>query len=111
MSWGVVACRTRLLDYRRPLQHGHHQLQPAPHALSGRVYAAGGGRGDCSIDSTVEAVIARLHAYGIAAVTAVTSAWYWGRVRLFLIVAHHGWAAAVRDSRGAEMDRLGWIPD
>ena len=34
-------------------------------------------------------------------------AWYWGRVRLFLVVAHHGWAAAVRDSRGAEMDRLG----
>ncbi|KAF0292665.1 hypothetical protein FJT64_009363 [Amphibalanus amphitrite] len=22
--------------------------------------------------------------------------WYWGRVRLFLIVAHHGWAAATR---------------
>ncbi|KAF0286749.1 hypothetical protein FJT64_001494 [Amphibalanus amphitrite] len=33
--------------------------------------------------------------------------WYWGRVRLFLIVAHHGWAAAVRDSRGSEMERLG----
>ena len=34
-------------------------------------------------------------------------AWYWGRVRLFLIVAHHSWTAAVRDSGGSEFDRLG----
>ena len=34
-------------------------------------------------------------------------AWYWGRVRLFLIVARHGWAAAVRDSRFADLDQLG----
>lgn len=34
-------------------------------------------------------------------------AWYWGRVRLMLIVAHHGWAAAVDDARSADMDRLG----
>lgn len=34
-------------------------------------------------------------------------AWYWGRVRLFLIVAHHGWSAAVSDARTSEMDRLG----
>lgn len=33
--------------------------------------------------------------------------WYWGRVRLFLIIAHQGWAAAVRDSRTADMERLG----
>ena len=33
--------------------------------------------------------------------------WYWGRVRLFIIVAHHGWAAAIADAREAGMDRLG----
>lgn len=33
--------------------------------------------------------------------------WFWGRVRLFLIVAHEGWAAAVRDARTSDMDRLG----
>ena len=33
--------------------------------------------------------------------------WFWGRVRLFLVVAHEGWAAAVRDARSSEMDRLG----
>lgn len=34
-------------------------------------------------------------------------AWYWSRVRLLLIVAHHGWAAAIDDSHTSEMDRLG----
>ena len=34
-------------------------------------------------------------------------AWYWGRVRLFIIVAHQGWAAAVRDARTSDMERLG----
>ena len=33
--------------------------------------------------------------------------WYWGRVRLFLIIAHQGWAAALRDARTSDMDRLG----
>lgn len=33
--------------------------------------------------------------------------WFWGRVRLFLVVAHEGWAAAVRDARSHDMDRLG----
>ena len=33
--------------------------------------------------------------------------WYWGRVRLYLIIAHQGWAAAVRDSRTTGMERLG----
>ena len=33
--------------------------------------------------------------------------WYWGRIRLFIIVARHGWAAALQDSRYADMDRLG----
>lgn len=33
--------------------------------------------------------------------------WYWGRVRLFLIVAHEGWSAAIGDARVADMDRLG----
>ena len=35
------------------------------------------------------------------------SAWFWGRVRLMLIVAHHGWAAAISDAQHADMDRLG----
>ena len=33
--------------------------------------------------------------------------WFWGRVRLYIIVAHHGWAAAIADAREAGMDRLG----
>jgi len=33
--------------------------------------------------------------------------WYWGRVRLFLIVAREGWSAAIGDARVADMDRLG----
>ena len=33
-------------------------------------------------------------------------AWYWGRVRLFLIVAHHVWRAAVSDAETSNMDRL-----
>ena len=33
-------------------------------------------------------------------------AWYWGRARLF-IIAHQGWAAAVRDARTSDMERLG----
>ena len=33
--------------------------------------------------------------------------WYWGRVRLFLIVAHHGWGAAVADAQHSDMERLG----
>ena len=32
-------------------------------------------------------------------------AWYWGRVRLF-IIAHQGWAVAVRDARTSDMERL-----
>ncbi|KAF0303910.1 hypothetical protein FJT64_024167 [Amphibalanus amphitrite] len=35
------------------------------------------------------------------------SHWFWGRVRLFLIVAHEGWGAAVRDARSSDMERLG----
>lgn len=35
------------------------------------------------------------------------SAWYWGRIRLMLIVAHHGWAAAISDAQHSDMDRLG----
>ncbi|KAF0295436.1 hypothetical protein FJT64_006992 [Amphibalanus amphitrite] len=34
------------------------------------------------------------------------SHWFWGRVRLFLIVAHEGWGAAVRDARSSDMERL-----
>lgn len=34
-------------------------------------------------------------------------AWFWGRVRLFIIVAHHGWGAAVADSKTSSMERLG----
>ena len=33
--------------------------------------------------------------------------WYWGQVRLFLIVAHRGWAAAVSDARATDVDGLG----
>ena len=33
--------------------------------------------------------------------------WFWGRVRLFLIVAHEGWATAVSDARHGDMTRLG----
>lgn len=33
--------------------------------------------------------------------------WFWARVRLMLIVAHHGWAAAIADAEHADMDRLG----
>lgn len=33
--------------------------------------------------------------------------WFWGRVRLYIVVAHHGWAAAIADAREAGMDRLG----
>ena len=33
--------------------------------------------------------------------------WFWGRVRLFLIIAHEGWAAAVSDARSTDMSRLG----
>ena len=33
--------------------------------------------------------------------------WFWGRVRLMLIVAHHGWGAALADSRVTDMERLG----
>ena len=29
--------------------------------------------------------------------------WFWGRVRLYLIVAHHGWAAAIGDSKNGNM--------
>ena len=35
------------------------------------------------------------------------SHWFWGRVRLFLIVAHEGWGVAVRDARSSDMERLG----
>ena len=33
--------------------------------------------------------------------------WFWGRVRLMLIVAHHGWATAIHDAQHADMDRFG----
>ena len=33
-------------------------------------------------------------------------AWYWGPARLF-IIAHQCWAAAVRDARTSNMERLG----
>lgn len=33
--------------------------------------------------------------------------WFWARVRLMLIVAHHGWAAAVADAQHSDLDRLG----
>ena len=32
--------------------------------------------------------------------------WYWGQARLF-IIAHQGWAAAVRDALTFDMERLG----
>ena len=32
---------------------------------------------------------------------------FWGRVQQMLIVAHHGWAAAIQDTQHADMDRLG----
>ena len=33
--------------------------------------------------------------------------WFWGRIRLFLIIAFHGWGAAVDDARTSDMTRLG----
>lgn len=33
--------------------------------------------------------------------------WYWNRVRLYLIIAHRGWTAAISDARSNDMDRLG----
>ena len=33
--------------------------------------------------------------------------WYWARVRLFIIVAHHGWTAAINDAQNTDLDRLG----
>ena len=35
------------------------------------------------------------------------SAWYWCRVRFMIVVAHHGWGAAIADARTAETEQLG----
>ena len=33
--------------------------------------------------------------------------WFWGRVRMYLIIAHEGWPAAIRDARGGALQELG----
>ena len=35
------------------------------------------------------------------------AAWFWGRVRFYIIIAHHGWGAAIADARRDETKRLG----